>query len=241
MKKPIIGVSAIYDDARESLWMLPGYINGISEGGGVPIILPLHSSNEDIAQLCELCDGFLLTGGHDVSPSLYRESASEVCGALCEERDRVEREILRYAIERNRPLLGICRGIQLLNVVCGGSLYQDLPTQHPSSVNHHMTHPYHKGWHSVRLLPSTPLRELLGVDSIDVNSLHHQAIKELAPQLEAMAISEDGLIEAARHSSRRFIWGVQWHPEFAFHCNEQALALFCEFISHCKSANFEES
>ena len=132
--KPLIGLIPLVDDALESLWMLPGYMDGIAQAGGIPIMLPLTEDPADLEQLCESCDGFLLTGGHDVSPSVYGEDRLPVCGVSCEARDRMERLVLDYALRNDKPVLGICRGLQLLNALLGGTLYQDLPTQHPGNV-----------------------------------------------------------------------------------------------------------
>lgn len=234
MAKPIIGVIPLWDDERESIWMLPGYLDAIRLSGGVPIILPLEGSTEDIQQIAELCSGFLLTGGHDVNPALYGAESSDKCGVANEKRDNLEREIFDYALHRDLPILGICRGIQLINALCGGTLYQDLPTER-QGVIHQMRAPYDRVCHRVEIIPETPLFELLDCAEIGVNSYHHQAIKSLAPELEAMAISEDGLIEAIRIPSKSFVWAVQWHPEFNFHTEESSRKIMRSFIDACTS------
>lgn len=130
-------------------------------------------------------------------------------------------------------MLGICRGIQFLNVHLGGTLYQDLPAEHPTAANHHQTPPYDVPVHSVTLTAGSPLWTLLGKDALAVNSLHHQAIKTLAPGLAAMAVSEDGLTEAVCLPDKRFVWAVQWHPEFSFRVNEDSRKIFKVFIESC--------
>lgn len=204
----------MWDEEKSSLWMLPGYMDGITRAGGLPIILPLTDDAEEIIQLATICDGFLLTGGHDVSPGIYHEEPLPVCGSICEARDRMESILLRKVLEIDKPVLGICRGIQFLNAALGGSLYQDLPYQHPSDVIHHQAPPYSVPAHTVELIQETPLAKLLQKESLAVNSYHHQGIKELAPALRAMARAEDGLIEAVWLPEVRFVWAVQWHPEF---------------------------
>ena len=228
--KPIIGLIPLVDDALESLWMLPGYMDGIAQAGGIPIMLPLTEDPADLEQLCGSCDGFLLTGGHDVSPSVYGEDRLPVCGVSCEARDRMERLVLDYALHSDKPVLGICRGLQLLNALLGGTLYQDLPSQHPGNVEHHQHPPYDAPIHEVRVLPDTPLHDLLKRDALQVNSYHHQAIKALSPRLKPMAFAADGLIEAAYMPGRRFVWGVQWHPEFAFRVDEPSAAILSAFV-----------
>lgn len=241
--KPIIGVSPLWDDKKESIWMLPGYMDAIRISGGVPFIFPLEAEGDDLARLFELCDGFLLTGGHDVSPVLYNQAPSEQCGQANALRDKLEAQAFSYALEADKPVLGICRGIQIINALCGGTLYQDLPTEHEHElgidhVNHQMEPPYDKVCHRVSIVEGSPLFEALGlaesgITEIGVNSYHHQAIKDLAPTLESMAISEDGLIEAVYMPSQNFIQAVQWHPEFSFHSDENSRRIVASFIEAC--------
>ena len=149
MEKPIIGVTPLWDEEKKSYWMLPGYLEGVKEAGAIPVILPLTTNGADIAQLADLCDGFLFTGGQDVDPQLYGEAMEPFCGELCPARDALEQELLRQALERDKPILGICRGIQFLNAALGGTLYQDLPTEHPSEIGHSMKPPYDRMAHTV--------------------------------------------------------------------------------------------
>ena len=220
----------LWDDERDSIWMLPGYLNGIEQAGGIPFIFPLGADEEDAVRLCGLCDGFLFTGGHDVSPALYGEEPVNDTIAPCAARDALEAIVLRQALRQDKPLLGICRGIQFLNAALGGTLYQDLPSQHPSSVNHHMRPPYDRAAHRVRLVGGSPLQKLLGVSDLGVNSYHHQAVRELAPGLRAMAESEDGLVEAVYLPSHTFAWAVQWHPEFSYKTDAASRAIFEAFV-----------
>ena len=231
--KPVIGLIPLVDEGRSSLWMLPGYMEGIANAGGLPIMLPLNDDGADLAQLCGMCDGILLTGGHDVSPEVYGAEKLDVCAACSPERDRMETKLLRYALDADKPILGICRGIQFLNAALGGTLYQDLPTQHPSDISHRQTAHYDVPTHAVSILPGTPLAEVLQADTLMVNSYHHQAICDLATPLTAMAISPDGLVEAAHHPGHRFVWGVQWHPEFAWKSDPAARAIFKAFVEAC--------
>ncbi len=203
----------LWDESNNSIWMLPDYMDGIEEAGALPLMLPFTEDEETLEQLTALCDGFLFTGGHDVSPALYGEEPHPALGAVSETRDFMESFLLKRAIELNIPSLGICRGIQLINAVLGGTLWQDLPAQHPSDIDHYPHAPHGVPVHEVRLLPDTPLSALTGAETLAVNSSHHQAVKELAPGLEAMAVSPDGLIEAFYLPGQRFLWAVQWHPE----------------------------
>ncbi len=234
--KPTIGVVPLWDDDKSSIWMLPGYMDAIRESGGIPMILPLVVEKEDVEQLCDICDGFLLTGGHDVDPQLYNESVRERCGSINHERDELERAIFSYAMVHDKPLFGVCRGIQIINALCGGTLYQDLPTERTehNTVSHQMTPPYDQVWHKVSIVEGTPLASIIDTPEIGVNSYHHQAIKQLAPSLLAMAISEDGLVEAVYMPDRRFIQAVQWHPEFNFFSCEVSRKIVKSFVLACE-------
>lgn len=230
MGKKIIGVVPLWDDEKDSLWMLPNYLDAIISEGALPIVFPLSTDENDLKQLASICDGILFTGGHDVSPSLYNECKRDVCGEHCVERDAMEGILLDICIKTKKPALGICRGIQFFNAYLGGTLYQDLPTDHSSSVEHHMSAPYNKYVHNVFLIKDTPLYNLLQTEILPVNSYHHQAIATLSPKLAPMAISEDGIIEAVYCPGHPFLWAVQWHPEFLYGCDEPSQKIFRAFL-----------
>ena len=208
--KPIIGVLPLYDKEKKSIWMLPEYLDGIRNAGGIPLIIPYEINDLDLALLDQKIDGYLFTGGDDVNPKLYKEERSDFVTNINEIRDSLEARIYKLAKENDKAILGICRGIQIINVLEGGSLYQDLETFHPSRVIHK-----EKGKkHQVFVLHNTPLDMLLEGNYILVNSLHHQGIKRIAQSLKGMAVSEDGIVEALYHPKCKFIWAVQWHPEY---------------------------
>ena len=149
----------------------------------------------------------------------------------------MEQKLLKLLLAQDKPVLGICRGIQLLNAVLGGTLYQDLPTQHPSKVDHHQPAPYDQPIHTVQLLRESPMAQLFeGKKLMQVNSCHHQAIRNLADSLEAMAFSEDGLVEAVYAPAQRFVWAVQWHPEFSYKVNAESRRIFSAFVGACKKS-----
>lgn len=211
MKKPIIGVLPLYDIEKDSYWMLPAYFNGLEAAGAIPIMLPMNGIDDD-KQIMSLCDGLLITGGQDVEPSCYKEEKTDKCGPTVPMLDALGFILFREALRRDKPVLGICRGLQLMNVYFRGTLWQDIPSQRPNSLNHRMERPYDRAAHIVNL--SGPLESLYGKKTLGVNSCHHQGIRELATKLQAMAISEDNLVEAVFCPERRFVWAVQWHPEF---------------------------
>lgn len=233
MKKPIIGVMPLVDDDKESLWMLPGYMDGIQQLGGIPIMFPLTNDEDEIIELVKMCDGILFTGGHDVSPQMYNEEKSNKCGSTCVLRDMMETYVLKHAMNMNKSILGICRGIQIINVLFGGSLYQDLPSETESIIEHHMIKPYDKEQHKIKIINDTPLFKLLKKEVIGVNSYHHQAIKTLADNLQVMAKAEDGIVEAIYVPDYKFLWAVQWHPEFSYKIDSNSRLIFQKFIESC--------
>lgn len=230
MKKPLIGVVPLWDETKHSLWMLPGYFDGLLNAGAVPVMLPLTADAAVLRQAAAGCDGYLFTGGQDVQPGFYGQTAAPECGETCPVRDAMEAELLTLALQADKPALGICRGIQFLNAALGGTLWQDIPAWHPSDTVHHQTAPYDAPAHPVTVLPGTPLHRLLGADTLPVNSLHHQAVRELAPALRAMAAAPDGLVEAVYMPAKRFVWAVQWHPEFNFTSEPSSRAIFAAFV-----------
>ena len=234
-KRPVIGVVPLYDIQRDSLWMIPGYLDGIAAAGGIPVGLPLTEDEQVLGQLANDVDGFLMTGGQDVSPALYGEERLDSCGETLPVRDGMESRLFQLCLERDVPVLGICRGIQLMNVLLGGTLYQDLPSQRPTQTEHHMSPPYDRPVHQVEICKGTPLFDLIQTERMDVNSYHHQAVRDKAPALQTMAVSEDGLIEAVCLPERPFVWAVQWHPELSWRTDEKSRRIFEAFVGRCAS------
>lgn len=228
--KPVIGVMPLWDEDKVSLWMLPAYLDGIIQAGGIPVIFPFTEETDDVKILVDTVDGVIMTGGQDVNPDRYGQELLGEMVVPCEKRDGLEFKVMQEILKSRKPILGICRGLQVINVALGGSLYQDLPTQHPSDINHRQPAPYDIPSHEVEVLPDTPLRHCLGDERINVNSCHHQAIKELAEPLEAMAISTDGLVEGVYRPDYPFLWAVQWHPEFMQKKDENSQRIFKSFI-----------
>lgn len=232
MRKPIIGVTPLWDAERNSVWMLPEYLNAIDVAGGIPVVLPLVALPETIELLAGSLDGFLFTGGPDVSPKLYGESDRTGHIIPSPYRDAMETILLKAVLKEDKPVLGICRGIQLINAALGGTLWQDLPTEHPSDVVHRQEKPYDNTVHTVTL--QGKLKELLGKETLRVNSRHHQAVRILSPKLSPAAFSPDGLIEAAEMPGKRFFLAVQWHPEYLYSKDGDAFLLFESFVNACR-------
>ena len=269
-ERPLVAVTPLMDYGRDSLWMLPGYMEAVMRAGGTPVMLPLTGDAGVIAQCAERFDAFLFTGGPDVGPSVGEKRQGEAaaeshdsgtnnndnhntsdCGTtgkdhaddsvtgrsevLSPERDRMESLLLPAVMALDKPILGICRGIQFINAALGGTLWQDLPSEHPSDIEHHMNPPYDAFGHTVALVSGTPLTALFaGQSEIAVNSYHHQAVREPAAGLEVMATAPDGVIEALYRPSSRFLWAVQWHPEFLYKVDARSQAIFDAFVSSCR-------
>lgn len=231
--KPTIGIVPLVDQQRESYWMLPGYMKGIELAGGIPMMLPLTDDREIINSLIEHLDGFLFSGGQDISPELYKET-NKNCKEVCACRDTMEKLLFEKVIEQDKPAYGICRGIQLFNACLGGNLFQDIPTELPSGVEHLQSPPYDQAAHSVRIEKNTLLYEIVKEEEMQVNSYHHQGIKEVAPSLEIMAVAPDGLVEAVCMPRKRFIMATQWHPEFSYKKDKSSQRIFEAFVNGCK-------
>ena len=233
MSKPLIGIMPLVDEEKESYWMIPGYMKGVEEAGGIPVILPLSDEDAIVEQLLNTIDGLLFTGGQDVSPSLYGAEKQSWCGESCPERDSMELKYFKKAYKQDKPVLGICRGIQFINAAMGGTLYQDLEKEFPSTITHHQKAPYSNPVHKVSVQQNTPLFACVQDIELNVNSLHHQAVNELAQGLIPMAISEDGLVEAVMAKDKTFIWALQWHPELMHRVDEVSRRIFRAFIEKC--------
>ncbi|WP_298532118.1 gamma-glutamyl-gamma-aminobutyrate hydrolase family protein [uncultured Ruminococcus sp.] len=232
--KPVIGVIPLIDYNKNSYWMLPGYFGGVTEAGGMPVMLPLTSDSADIEQITSMCDGFLFTGGQDVDPKLYSARKTGACGECSSERDIMEGMLLNRAMELDMPILGICRGIQFINAALGGTLWQDIPSQFSDTIPHCQKPPYDVPIHEVNIERTSPLYDLLKTDIIPVNSYHHQGVRALSPELLPMAEAPDGLIEAVYAPNKKFIWAVQWHPEFSYLKDENSCLIFREFVRNCR-------
>lgn len=247
MKKPIIGVvGSLSDETRanimestERVFISEKFINCVEYAGGIPLILAHVREIEDIKAQIDVCDGIMLCGGMDIHPIYYGEEPHEKLGFVNSKEDEYQIKIARMALNLHKPILGICRGHQLLNVVCGGTLYQDLSEILSTTIKHDQISKRYEPYHSINIAKNTKLEELLGSSTL-VNSLHHQCIKELGTGLKATAHSKDGIIEAIEMPDRDFVMGLQWHPEeMAMHRDENMLNIFKEFIIKSRRIEIE--
>ncbi|HEU5041604.1 MAG TPA: gamma-glutamyl-gamma-aminobutyrate hydrolase family protein [Gemmatimonadales bacterium] len=216
MSAPRIGISGVLRnwDSAERTGVNAAYVRSVLQAGGVPVILtPLMGPNY-AARALDGVDGLLLSGGEDIDPALYGTERSPFCNPPSRERDLFELALLGVARQRALPVLGICRGIQVVNVGLGGSLFQDLPTERPGPVDHYPATARDDRGHAVQLMPGSRAAGALGAEVVRVNSFHHQAVRDLAPALVATGWTEDGLIEAVETpADTPWLLAVQWHPE----------------------------
>ena len=223
-----IGIVPAYE-ADKGSYVEQTYIDAVERSGGAAVILPFPFDEVTDSDL-EKCDGFLFCGGADISPEIYGEKISELCGKIEPKRDIYELAMLRVILDTGKPILAICRGMQLINAALGGTLYQDLSSQHPTEVTHRCVNAKYDVEHAARLIEGTPLYDLIGKERITVNSYHHQAIKTLAVGLRASAVADDGIIEAVYHTERR-LSGFQWHPERML--DKENRLILEDFIKEC--------
>jgi putative glutamine amidotransferase len=218
--KPLIGIPT--GTYRDRDWCPPffghrrTYVDAIVDAGGAPVLLPLLEDETTLRALYERLDGLLLAGGHDVEPWRYGEEPEPLLGTVDPLRDAVEVRLVRWALEDHKPVLGICRGLQLINVALGGSLYQDIGAHIGDTVVHNDSYA-HEDWaymaHELQIKPESRLAAMLGATRLAINSLHHQSVKVIAAGLQPVAWAPDGVVEALEGTNGQFIVGVQCHPE----------------------------
>ncbi len=218
---PILGIERAYanDD----------YIQAVERAGGVPILLPVVNQEECILAQMDSCSGLIFTGGYDIHPKYYANEAHICLGDVYSRVDEYQLTLIRSALESGKPILGICRGHQLLNVACGGTLLQDLSEASNSCLKHYQNGRQYEVMHQVKTASGSLLENWLGSE-FWVNSYHHQAIREVGAGLTVMATASDGVIEALRMGDRDFVLSVQWHPEMMVVKSDQMMVLFEELV-----------
>ena len=222
--KPLIGITSSnisINPPYYGSYVADGYFTGMARAGATPIIIPLVEEEDVWKDIIERVDGLILTGGYDIHPLYYGEGLHPQIGELYPVRDRMEIMAVRYALNLDKPVLGICRGCQVLNVAMGGTLYQDINSQRENSFLHTQTAPRPEPYHYVNLEKESRMAEIFQSDRILTNSFHHQAIKDLATGFKVVALAEDGVIEGFESLEHFFVMGIQFHPEMMWHQNEQ--------------------
>jgi len=236
---PLIGVTCMTILAAHyspRVGMSQSYINVLLKAGAAPLMIPSIADRAVLRAVYERLDGLLLPGGGDIDPVHFGEARHEKCNEPSAERDDTELALARWAMDGGLPVLAICRGIQVLNVALGGSLFQDIQSQIPGAERHdwYPDHPRDRLSHTVTVNPDTRLARIVGATSLPVNSLHHQSVKDLAPGLVETGRSPDGIIEAVEAPEHPFAIGVQWHPEELAGGDARAQWLFDSFVEASK-------
>lgn len=231
--RPLIGIPcrSIHGEHHSLRFgMLASYTRAVDLGGGAPVLIPLQLSEETLRSIFSQLDGLLLAGGVDVDPKEFGQELLPACGEIDAERDRAELSLTRWALAESQPVLGICRGIQVLNVAAGGSLFQDIASQFKTELKHDYHVPETRVLaHTVDIEPSSRVARALGSTHLAVNSLHHQALLEIAPELKVVARAPDGIVEAVEAKDDRFVVGVQFHPEWLLDEDARMKRLFEDF------------
>ncbi len=228
---PCIGISV---NVKENLHCIAdAYVESVIKAGGAPILIPMQDDVNTLASLLNKIDGLIMSGGGDLHPSFFGEKIVSSPESINLQRDKYDLILIKMAADRQIPIFGICRGFQALNIAFGGNIYQDIPSQYPRHFEeHNQTYPREIATQTVKISQDSFLFSILQKEKLPVNSFHHQAIKDLAPEFRATSWTEDGIIEALESKNHHRIWGVQWHPEsMATAENEDMLKLFKYFVN----------
>lgn len=239
MNRPIIGITSGLNDAETFHLLCRQTMEVLVHFGALPVILPITDDEPLLREYAQRMDGFLFSGGGDVNPLLFGEQPDPACGSISPLRDSHELALARILLERgDKPMLGICRGLQVLNIALGGTIYQDLSAHYEGKlIAHRQKMPEQYPSHSVRLLDGSAIQRISGCNDMMVNSLHHQAIHQMGQDFVPTAFAPDGVIEAAEHRQHPFLMGVQWHPERLWQKDMKAASLFDAFVKACYHEN----
>jgi putative glutamine amidotransferase len=232
--KPVIGVTSDFHPpgkGEATYFLRARYVDAIRDLGGIPVILPPTEEVQHPTELLNRVDGLLITGsGPDLDPRLYGQRKTAKFPIMSPQRARFEISLIRRALEEDHPVLGICGGLQVLNVALGGSLIQDIAAQVPGALLHQQETSPTRFWHPVEIKTGTKLHDILGRRTLRVNSSHHQAAQHVARDLVVNAVASDGVIEGLESPRSRFVIAVQWHPEFLYLKHPESRRLFRAFL-----------
>ncbi len=228
---PLIGISCSYDQKEGRFFLPEAYCEAVVKSGGFPVILPGTGGIKSVRPYFAAIKGLILAGGGDVDPVHFNEEPQPGLGEITPDRDRFEIMLIKAALKKNLPVLGICRGAQVLNVACGGTVIQHIASGVKKPLKHFQSAPRWYPTHEIAIVDSSRLAKIIGTKAARVNSFHHQAVRQPAPGFTACARSSDEVIEAIEHPGYRFVIGVQWHPECMVDKDKNSAQLFREFIA----------
>lgn len=234
--RPIIGITPMYDCYERKSFVKFGYQEAIEEAGGLPFLLPVSMNEDVLNQTFNCIDGLVLSGGPDIDPENFNQETYNETGEISPTRDKIEIYLSKKAIENNKPILGICRGCQILNISAGGNIFQDIYTKNINRLKHCQDAPKWYPTHSIQINENSIHYKMFKTKNIRVNSFHHQAVKELGKGFFAAAWSSDDIIEAIEHEFCKFCVGVQYHPELLWEKDESFLKLFIQLVSTAKDS-----
>lgn len=233
MRKPLIGISAVTSADEKAYTQRAAYAQAIWGAGGEVIFLPCNPDKSNVGQIIGMLDGLLAPGGRDIDPAFYGEDRIEECGRVILFEDEYDMELVREAVNQGKPVMGICRGMQVINALYGGSLYQDIPVQYSEDIFHTRLHPMEENFHTVNIEKESYLAKVLGeTEEVKVNTSHHQAVKDVAEGFRVTAKAPDGIIEAMENEDASVLC-VQWHPE-RLQDMEIYQKLMKDFVERCK-------
>ncbi len=232
---PVIGITCKREDlANKSINRLDhDYIDAVCKSGGLPIILPVLKDDSVFKDYVRMVDGIIFTGGGDVSPLYFDEEPIKEVTSICPDRDKTEIELFHHAHKKGIPILGICRGMQLINIALGGDIYQDIYKEVPGAIGHVCESTLRDGHHTIDIIKDSRLYEIMRREKLIVNSFHHQSVKNLGKGLKATSFARDGLIESVESATGNFIMGLQFHPEKMITLHRRFLGIFDYFIGKC--------
>lgn len=239
--KPIIGVTASLELGRDEYGIELADTEAIVAAGGLPVMLPHLMEEADIDEIAEHIDGLFLAGGYDIDPTLFDEEPHPNLGVIIPSRDAFELALAKKVLALKKPILGVCRGAQILNIAVGGDMYQDITTQVKADLlQHQQKAPRFHGSHFIDVTKGSLLHRLSGVRRMKVNSRHHQANRQVPEPFIVSGVSSDGIIEAIESTQHHFALGVQWHPENMARAKDSAsLGIFKGFIEACREEGDE--
>ena len=229
----LIGLTPTQDERTGRITVNQDYLDAVLRAGAAPVLLPLTDDEAVLAEYLRRIDGLLLTGGNDVGPDRYGEEKTPLCGETAPLRDKMEFPLCLMALDADMPILAICRGFQVLSTALGGDMYQDIETQFKKDLRHPQYDRPGDKVHAIQAEPGSLLYQVSGLFSFEVNSRHHQAVRRLGAGLVPDGYAPDGLLESAHMPGKKFVLGVQWHPETLGERYPEAQALFNAFAEAC--------